>query len=337
MMKLMRKVKDHLKRLFSGYYYTNFFLKMSDFKALSDANEKSKTHYFINYYASVFKYGVDKSEYFIYKFYDLNNNEKKAFVTRLSKFSLYPKCNNQAIKPIFDNKATFNQEFSDFLQRDWVYCLEDKRDMILQFIENHNSFLLKPTNLNGGRGIKKIERLQLDDLNAFVSDCIKRNVLLEEIVIQNSQFAYLNDSSVNTIRFLTMVNRDGVTHHLSAILRVGKKGNIVDNVSQGGIMYPIDIDTGKVSGVGMDGKGNKHTVHPGTEFEMIGFLIPSWKEILKTVDCASKVISSARLVAWDITVDFKGNPVIIEGNLTPNPRTIQLDGVGKQQIIEGLI
>ncbi|MFW5890092.1 MAG: sugar-transfer associated ATP-grasp domain-containing protein [Marinilabiliaceae bacterium] len=78
------------------------------------------------------------------------------------------------------------------------------------------------------QGEQKISRQWLE--NQY-----KDNFLIQEYVRQHPFYAKLNESSLNTMRLYTYRSvKDNVIHFLFAMIRVGKPGALIDNISRGG-------------------------------------------------------------------------------------------------------
>jgi hypothetical protein len=60
--------------------------------------------------------------------------------------------------------------------------------------------------------------------------------------------------------------------------------------------------------------GQTSILHPYTNRQIIGFEIPRWKEIKRTIEEAAFVVPTVRYVAWDVVVNNVGAICIIEGN-----------------------
>ena len=71
---------------------------------------------------------------------------------------------------------------------------------------------------------------------------------------------------------------------------IGNNGNIVDNFNGGGMTAPIDEKTGIIKFPAMDKKKNIYYEHPMTKTKIVGFKIPKYKEAIKLVKIAAKVI-----------------------------------------------
>ena len=96
---------------------------------------------------------------------------------------------------------------------------------------------------------------------------------------------------------------------------MGRNGNLVDNVSQGGISATIDPETGKIRDGLLITSGKELYIsdHPDTGVRFTGLEIPYWQRVIDLCREAAKATPLQRFVGWDIAVG-KSGPVIIEGN-----------------------
>ena len=97
---------------------------------------------------------------------------------------------------------------------------------------------------------------------------------------------------------------------------------IADNFHQGGKGVLVDLETGKLSGNGIDKKLNE-TESSITGIKFDGFEIPYWEEIKKMVLEAALVNDKVNIVGWDVAISQNG-PVIIEGNRGPGFDIVQV-------------
>ena len=123
--------------------------------------------------------------------------------------------------------------------------------------------------------------------------------------------------SVNTIRIITYLTKDGQPKIIGSRLRMGRHGNLVDNISQGGIHASVDLKTGRImSGLVIASREEASiAAHPDTGTNFLGVEIPFWDPILDLCRKAAAATPFQRFVGWDIAVGTAG-PVLIEGNST---------------------
>ena len=143
---------------------------------------------------------------------------------------------------------------------------------------------------------------------------------------QHPAVSEANPDTANTLRVQTARRGDDVLI-LGSCLRVGGAQAQVDNFHAGGVAYPVDIDTGIISGRGQTLLGdNVHIRHPSTGKIMPGFQIPMWPEICDMIKKAAVTTPHVGYVGWDVAVTPDG-PEIVEGNINyPDPIVVQLDG-----------
>lgn len=146
---------------------------------------------------------------------------------------------------------------------------------------------------------------------------------LEEEVKQHSHVSAIYPSSVNTVRIVTLNYPDGQTKVLAALMRMGRNGSKIDNASAGGIHAHIDVEKGQFLVPAYSKNDNAtFTEHPDTHHPFAGVTLPLWEEILDTVMRGAKLFMQTHTIAWDVAISVDG-PVIIEGNPTWNPGTME--------------
>lgn len=131
---------------------------------------------------------------------------------------------------------------------------------------------------------------------------------------QHPAFAALMPDVLNTLRITTLNKGDGPAV-ASVWLKIGRTGNIADNVS-GMIIAGVDLKSGMLSRVAktkFEAGGDTYTHHPDTNYELGSFRVPYFQEAL---DMAYKAAShiDCPVVGWDIGIGIEG-PVLLEGNV----------------------
>jgi hypothetical protein len=115
----------------------------------------------------------------------------------------------------------------------------------------------------------------------------------------------LNPSSVNTLRILTFLGREG-TNIIGCYMKAGTSNKVIDHVRAGGMVAAIDKKTGVVYTPGVTRNFEKHLIHPLTGVQIIGFKIPNWENVIKTVKKAHLLMPNYRYLGWDIAILDKG-------------------------------
>jgi hypothetical protein len=121
--------------------------------------------------------------------------------------------------------------------------------------------------------------------------------------------------TMNTIRVVTFLGLSNTVHIHFAVLRLGRRGNAVDNWDQGGISVGVDLRTGTLRRGIIKPKFGGHWVdtHPDSGVSFMGLRLPDWDQVLDTCRRAAEATPSLRSVGWDIALTPDG-PVLIEGN-----------------------
>ena len=266
-------------------------------------------------------------QYLLLRMYDMNLRRKREYLTGPQQVRLRKRLQG-TLSPeahaAIDDKHLFSLRFQAFLGRDWLYLPDSTEEEIRAFLENHELVFLKPTNQYGGHGIRALHRGEYDP-EEILRDYAGRNFLLDEAIHQHPKLSEINPTSVNTVRIVTVRKGDRVLP-LGCSLRCGRNGAHVDNVTSGGTCYPVDINTGIITGPGGCCTGPETFLfHPGTKIIMPGFQIPHWDYILQMVCKAALLFPTIAYVGWDVAVTEDG-AVLVETNSTPAMDFVQMTG-----------
>ncbi len=279
------------------------------------------------------KYNAGYMDYKIAEMYKLKDSQRKTVITRGISNSIVRAMNDKEYWHYFDDKALFNQTFSEWIPRKWLKIDEQTDpDELFQLYRNKKELIGKPLEGSSGQGIIKYTEADWQDgPEAFLKRLRSNQTgILEEVVIQHPQMAALCPSSVNTCRIATLLGdkQQGIVY---AFLRIGN-GKVMDNVDCGGMAARIDLETGKLLTVGADKQGNTFLKHPITNTSIIGFTIPYWEEAKEICMKAAEKFPQMRFIAWDVAITADG-PTFIEGNSFPSHAIPQFaahypDGIG---------
>jgi len=225
---------------------------------------------------------------------------------------LFDKVNNKNKTDIFIEKSRFAEVFTEYLCRE-IFMLDLDGTNIndaKSWLSDKSIIFAKPSKGVEGRGVTRL--VVDDDIEETIEFCLKNNLnLIEEAIVQHSEMNLLYPDSINTIRFITLVENDGVKL-LGASLRMGN-GKHVDNTTEGGVYASINIKDGKLDSVAFNSLGEKFPKHPITKQDIEGFQIPFWDEIIDMCKKAAFEVPDVRCVGWDVAVTENG-PLLIEGN-----------------------
>lgn len=314
----MKKIIYMIKRIFA-MNYSKFF------NIAKEISKKTKKPYIFVLFDIIYcglKHGAGYMDYYVFEMYNLNEKQRKTYVTRGRNNEFIRKYNDKSKYELMDNKALFNKNFNEYLKRDWIFLDETDKSQAISWIEKHNLFIAKNILGTCGKQVKKIETNKYNNSNEIYDELINtKHTLLEEYAIQHTSLMNLHPYSVNTIRMVTLL-KNNRTYEVIAFLRIGN-GGYVDNLNSGGMTAPIDLDEGIIKLPATDKEGNVYYKHPLTNVDIVGFKIPYWNECKQIVEKASKIIPEIAYCGWDICVTENG-PCFIEANPFPGHDIYQL-------------
>ena len=277
-----------------------------------------------------FKYGVGYQDYYLFGFANYRKPEqRRSFMTMNDNIQLVRRFNDPKDKMIFEDKPSFDETFSDMLGRDFVNIGKASEDEIKEFVGKNRVFFAKTADGYGGFGVKRYEGLEPEK----ALEVIRENHfnLLEQPIVQHEKMSELNGTSVNSLRIVTLLGDEGDVNIMYALVRVGRSGSDVDNVSSGGMYAPIGKNGEITAKAFCDKTGEYYEKHPDTGVVFKGFAIPMYERCIELVTEAAKRVPTVRYVGWDVGVTENG-PVLIEGNTFPGYDMCQNHG----HISEGL-
>ena len=108
----------------------------------------------------------------------------------------------------------------------------------------------------------------------------------------------------------------GVPEVQSAVLFVGRHGQMVNSWTKGAVSIPIDVEGGQLgAGRTLPSFGVEPlSRHPDTGGAFLGQELPRWNEARDLAIDASLATPNLRLICWEILLTVEG-PRLLEGNL----------------------
>lgn len=312
-------------RLFSSLFWN--MMKVTRNKRYNSFREQVRVHstvecprdfgkLCVKVYRDSVLYGTIPEEYFFFNFSDLSDEGKSRYITNGLRNRYLAKINRKSDWNIFMNKMETYNRFQPFYKREVVEISGEKdREAFMSFVDRHRSIVIKPIVSSRGNGVRVLE-LTPDKAGQVCTGLLEENekgFIVEEKIVQDEQMAIFNNTSVNTVRCPTVITENGTVVPFNPILRMGRKGSVIDNGAAGGILASIDPETGIVYTAGKDEFGNTFIVHPDSGIPIPGFKIPEWESLLQIVRQAAQVVPTTRYVGWDMAFSDRGW-VIIEGN-----------------------
>lgn len=146
----------------------------------------------------------------------------------------------------------------------------------------------------------------------------RRDWLAQARLVNHDALRPLALDALATARITTLLDEAGAPEIVTTALRFpGGPGTPVDNIKAGGLMAPIDPETGAL-GQGCRGRGlGDFDLHPVTGARIAGLVLPDWAAAAALVRRAhAAAFADYALVGWDVALTPSG-PVLIEGNGKP--------------------
>lgn len=243
--------------------------------------------------------------------------------------------NNLKLAPAFGDKNYFELYLNGFkIPKTYIHCvdgtfLNDKyeiinQDAVINILLANIPFVIKETiSTSQGDGVKIVEKANLDELTYLINNLKGKNYIFQEKIKQCDLLAQFNNSSVNVIRIFTYM-LDNKIYTSNSKFRVGLGDSNV--LGEDVVNFFIDSN-GKLSTDGFDSNG---LFYENLLYKMVGHdvIIPNINQIKDLVMKAAQRIPHFKLIGWDIAIDEKYEPVIIEYNITSlAPDFLQLNGI----------
>jgi hypothetical protein len=215
----------------------------------------------------------------------------------------------------------FHNSKNQFAYEGEIFEIETKNDfcsfLMKVFSEKKIQHIFcKPVDGVKGENIFILDKDTYQKIEDDLIDLIfTKAFIFQEIIPQHEVLKTINPSSVNTLRIATYKNQRNEVEILSGLVRVGRKGSIVDNAHKGGIVVPFDKETGKLRDEGLqliDNGGGIFHKHPDTGIIFENIQLPHYQKVKEIVTQVSSLFDFP-LLGWDVAITPSG-PTIVEVN-----------------------
>lgn len=260
-------------------------------------------------------YKISYQEYFLFGFDKLNAKGKRAYIGDRERVEITNRIVSDYTLTLFSNKFETYKVFRPYFHRDVVLIQGEKdRELFDDFVSKHRDLIIKPVDQSLGKGIYTAYLgSEEDSEKLFNTLSLEESVIIEERIHQCKTMSMLHPHSVNTVRILTVINRDGTPSLVDSFLKIGRAGKCVDNGGQGGILAAVDIEYGIVTSIGVTENLEEFIFHPDTGAAIVGFSLPEWDQAKMLAKELALVVPEQRLVGWDLAHTEDGW-VMVEGN-----------------------
>ncbi|MBQ8766661.1 MAG: hypothetical protein IJZ16_07640 [Clostridia bacterium] len=252
--------------------------------------------------------------------YYVNYIPDDIYFTKIDKYY-----NDYQLSKVIDNKCYYAGLFQDFKQpvkladRKGDYWFVDNQVMPLEQVldklcEESAIFIKAATTSSAGGGVRFIDKHSCENYRQKIKQTIAHmnvDIVIQKPIVQHKDLSKLNESSVNTMRLLS-VFRNGEVKIYSSLLRIGKANSKVDN---GAISVGITPD-GKLKEYGYYLTGERVTSHPGSGVVLEGYQLPSFDKAQELVKKAHLCVPHFKMISWDIAIGEDSEPILVEANLS---------------------
>ena len=253
-------------------------------------------------------------------------NPKKYFSLARNKYLTHILLESLGIKDKSHLYLYYNPELIDSIEKRTANNLQTVISLL--HAQNVQSCVIKTTEDSHGdnvRVVKGIQDIYNDMLLVLHNDNkIKLSKILgseplifEEVIHQSKQMSSFNTSSVNTIRFMTVLHPNNKAKVIACFMKIGRAGSCVDNAGNGGnVDTGVNIETGQLyNTICFNGwrKSERITNHPDSGTKVDGVVIENWSEIKQKVCEFQEKLPFIKAAGWDIAITENG-PKIIEVN-----------------------
>lgn len=265
----------------------------------------------------------------------LGLNEQRYYLDYLNPIKYYSLARNKYIAhKMLENVGVRKSILYCYFQPEARYGISSEcaynLDGVLRILKEKGvqSCVVKTTESSHGDNVWVIKSIVYLDQDAILTRYDNQELMLssilgqdplifEGIVKQTKQFSTFNDSSVNTIRFMTTLYPDGSSQVIAAFFKVGRDGKCVDNAGSGGnVDACVDVESGEIKFT-VQFEGWRHVkeieCHPDNGSQLNGVFIDNWQTIKEEVIKFQQAFPYCKAAGWDIAITDEG-PVVIEVN-----------------------
>lgn len=270
------------------------------------------------------------TEYFLYRFYELEPEQQATFYLATYQKVLQAKygTNKDFVALLYDKERT-NNYFSEFVRRPWCVNTKVSCEQFEDIFKNSKRVMYKPIAGHRGYGVEAFYLNPGNIKEVYEKLATYPAGVVEEYITQHPDMSKLAPASVNSLRFVTISSYEKPLDEkgnnfdiVYSIVRIGKGDSIVDNLHSGGMVANVDLKTGMLATDGADRNGDLFTEHPETGTVIKGFKIPYFEEARQMVIDAITKNKVEGYLGWDIAISESG-PMLIEVNDRPGSDGLQ--------------
>lgn len=277
----------------------------------------SESELYVDIKKSYYRYLTTPNEYFLYGFEGRGDGYKASFLSDNLKVRILLKTISEKkyVNELCD-KYNFYKLTSRFFKRKMIQVGGEKSvsyEDFKKFTSEHQNLFVKPISSSFGLGAHILKIHRGSDVELLFRKYSNSSWVMEDLILQSSQMAIWNESSVNTVRLPCILN-NGKFNIIDPYFRTGRKGKVIDNGGGGGVFASVDEKTGLVTTDGMDESNVLYQKHPDSGITFKGWQIPQWVELTKLAEEVFRIcFPEHKYIGFDFALTDNGW-VLIEGN-----------------------
>lgn len=264
----------------------------------------------------MFAYGFDVEEYVFFHLDKQPVHIRKMYLSKAERTCANLAMNEYPDTRIFNDKWESYKRLEKYYQRDAIVIsnpIHFKR--FSAFVKKHPVFVKKQVNQSCGRSIELVNSYcgEKNIKELFAQIIQEGKCILEEVITQSDRMSVFNESSVNTVRCVTLNTKNGIKVFPFSFLKCGRRGSFVDNGGAGGILIGINDENGMIDTDGFDEAGRRFACHPDSGVTFKGYQLPDWDQVHSLCKDAASEFSGLKYCSWDVAHTDKGW-ILVEGN-----------------------
>ncbi|WP_282162218.1 sugar-transfer associated ATP-grasp domain-containing protein [Ulvibacterium marinum] len=175
--------------------------------------------------------------------------------------------------------------------------------------QNQGKVVYKSDYTYQGRGVFVYDNSNFD-VNMVAN---KGNGVLQVFIQQHEFFNEFGSDAVATLRMTTVIDNSGNSSFRACFLRLGRV-NHTHVKSHDQILVPVDTVTGELQERGYFTSYKSTLQHPDSQVGFLNKTIPNFNECIRLVLQLQGKMPMVRTIGWDLVVNKKNKPVIMEWN-----------------------
>ena len=220
---LIKKLK--LYRVVTVFHMIPQFWKTS--KVIAKREKASTCRVYRDMWSCFRKYGSSDKDYIQFHFYGKDHVYKDSFVTWRKNYDIMVKFNSQRVIELFKDKGAWIMRYKKFVIHDWILSTKATAESLTEFIEKHGRVVVKPLKGCWGVGVKILSIADID--RKIMTDLLRREYIIEEVLENIPEIKKFNPASLNTIRAVTIIDNKGNVNIIQLLLRFGVGEHCTDN------------------------------------------------------------------------------------------------------------